>query len=59
MARRVEMRKRVRMRGILATSGMAAGETHAKLGPLRTHPDAILATVGAWLNRVYFAEVLA
>ena len=59
MARRVEMRKRVRMRRIFAASGVTAGEANTNLRPFRTHPDAILATVGAGLDPPYFAEVLA
>ena len=59
MARRVEMRKRVRMRRIFAASGVTASEADTNLRPFRTHPDAILATVGAGLDPSYFAEVLA
>lgn len=59
MPGRVEVRESVRVRGILAASRVAADETDAKLRPFRANPDAILATIGAGLDRPYFAEVLA
>src|ERR1700731_403 len=59
MTGRVEMLQRMRVAGILATSDMAAGETHAKLVPRRAKREAFLATARARRHLSNLTQVFA
>ena len=59
MAGRVEMRERVSVRRILATSDMTAGKADAQFIPRPALSQALLAAVGARLRILDRIEVLA
>jgi hypothetical protein len=59
MAGRVEVLKRVRVRRVLATSDVATGEAHTKLGPRFAEREAFFASIGARRRLSNLAEVFA
>ena len=59
MAGRIEMRERVGMCRVLATSDMTAGKADAQLIPCRALCEALLAAVGARLHILNRVEMLA
>ena len=59
MAGRIEMRERVGMCRVLATSDMTARKTDAKFIPCRAQRQAFLAAIGAGLHFLNRVEMLA